>query len=99
MDEPSGVSGIESTRCLADEIDRSFEAEWALALQPRFEVGALHVSHSDEQEPFHFSGFMYRDDVRVLEPAREPGLPDEPLAELFILGQLGREKLQRHLST
>ena len=59
-------------------------------------VTPRHEPHRDEQHPARLPGLIHRQDVRVIDRRRGPGLAQEPAAELLIGGQPRRQHLQRH---
>ena len=56
------------------------------------------VAHRDVEDPVGLAGVEDRDDVRVVEAGCELGLAQEPLAESSVVGELGREQLERRAS-
>ena len=91
------MSGVERCGDLGDDRHGVGGVEGSLAEQC-LQVGALDVAHRDEDAPVCLSGFVDRDDVRVVERGGELGLGQEPLPEVAVLGQLGREELQGDLA-
>ena len=93
------VCRIEGGGALHDDRERDFGGEVALDLQQPLEVGALHVSHGEVEDPVGFSGVVHRDDVRMVERGRGPAIPDESLPERLVLGQRRVQDLQRDLTS
>lgn len=58
----------------------------------------LDVFRGDETRAVLFADFMDGDDVRVIEPGNRPRLLLEPPQPVLILGELGRQQLQRDLA-
>jgi hypothetical protein len=67
-----------------------------LPVQHPPQVPALHEPHRDEQRAFGLAGLVDRDDVRVIDRRRRPGLGDEPAPERRVCGQCRGEDLQGH---
>ena len=95
--EPLLVRGVEGRRDLPHDGDGPRGLERSALVQQRAQIGPLHVAHRDEQVAAGGAGLVDRDHVRVVERRGEPGLADEPLPEAFVLGELGREHLERDL--
>ena len=68
----------------------------ALLVQYPPQVTARHEPHRDEQRAVGLAGLVDRDDVRVIDRGRRPGLGDEPAPERRVRRQRRREDLQRH---
>jgi hypothetical protein len=95
--EPALVRGVERARDLADEHQRSLRCESAFRPQQRLQVGARHVAHGDVEQPVDLAGLVYRDDVRVIERSRKPGLAQEACAKAPVLGEFGRQELESNV--
>ncbi len=89
---------VERAPRLVEHRDGALEIERPVTLDELAEVGALDVPHRDVGDPARLPGVVDRDDVRVVDPGHELRLADEPLPEVAVLGQLGRERLQRGLA-
>ena len=96
VDEPALVCEVERLRDLGAENERALGIE-RTGPQERLHVAALDVAHRDEQMPALLADVVDRDDVRVLERGGVLRLAQEALAEGVVLGQLGREQLQRNV--
>jgi len=64
-----------------------------LAAVDRAQIAARYEPHRDVQHAVGLTGRVDRDDVRVIDGRGGTGLADEPLAELRVPGQRGRENL------
>ena len=82
----------------AQDAQRPFGLELAFLLDQLSEVLAFDVAHGDVEDPVGFAGVEDRDDVRVVEARCELGLAQEALAEPRVVGELGREQLERRPS-
>ena len=92
------VRRIEGGGALHDDRERDLGGEVALDLQQALEVGPLHVSHGEVEDPVGLSGVVHRDDVRMFERGGGSALPDEPLPERLVLCQRRVQHLQRDLA-
>ncbi|GEM_PF-6172924 len=61
------------------------------------EAPPFHVLHGQEEDPVLLPELIDRDDARVVEDSRGPGLPLEPVLEVRPFGQLGADGLDGHL--
>jgi hypothetical protein len=66
--------------------------------RPLASVGPLDVAHRHVQEAVLLARVVDGDHVRVLDRRRGAEFAPEALAELRVLGELGRDHLQRHLA-
>jgi hypothetical protein len=81
VDEPMGVRRIQGARDLADDGRRADGIELSPGADGLLQVGALDVPHRDEEHVLDLVRVVDRNDVRVVERGREPGLTQEPVAE------------------
>ena len=81
---------------IAQDADRSVRCGSA-PRHPRSERLAAHVGHRVVGEASRVAGVEHRDDVRLLEPSREPYLAGETLGAQA-LGELGGDHLDDDLS-
>ena len=98
MDEPLLVRGVERLGDLREEVDRPLRLECAVLGDDLREVGALDVAHREEEDTVLLSRLVDRDDVRMVERSGDPRLPQEALTETLVLGELGRDDLERDLA-
>ena len=56
---------------------------------------AVHVAHDEVDQPLALADRVDRDDVGMGQPRRRLGLAGEPLADVLLEGELGREDLDR----
>ncbi len=98
VDEALPVRRVERGGDLAEDVQRRHGLEPLRLLEPRLQVDTLDVAHDDEQDAVGFSGFVDRDDVRVIDRRRKMGLAFEPLAEAGVVCELRRQDLERHVA-
>ncbi len=98
VDQTPLVRRIQGIRDLLDERQRAVGRERALLLEDAAEIDPLDVAHGDEEATVVLARFVDRDDPRVVDRRGQAGLAEEALAEAGVLGELGRQQLQRHLS-
>ena len=94
MDETPRVRRVERVGDLARDRDGAGRPERPLPARAAPEVAPVDVAHRDEQAPVGLARLVDRDDVRVVEARREPRLPEEPLAELLVVGEARAQQLQ-----
>ncbi len=93
--EAAAVGGVQRGRELLEQLDRSRRLDRPLLDQDLAEVGAGDVVHDEEQHPLMLARVMDPDDVRVMQRGGDARLALEPLAELLVLGERGRQHLER----
>ena len=93
------VSRVEGGGALHDDRERDLGGEVALDLEQPLEVGALHVSHGEVEDPVGFSGVVHRDDVRMIECGGGTAVTDESIPERLVLCQRRIQDLQRDLAS
>ena len=98
MHEALLVGGVQGLRDLLEQVDRAAGIERAAFAQELREVGPLDVAHGEEEGAVLVSRLEDRDDVRVVEGGGDPRLAEEALAEAAVLGELGRDHLERDLA-
>ena len=98
MDESLLVSGVEGLRDLREEVDGPLRLECPVLGDDLREIGAFDVAHREEENAVLLSGLVDGDDVRMVERGRDPRLAQEALAEALVLGELGRDHLERDLA-
>ena len=96
--DPGAVRGVERLRDLGDDRRRHVRFQPSPDVQQPREVGALDEAHRHVEQPVLLAGVVDRHDVRVLDRRRGAELALEAAAELLVLGELGRDHLQRHLA-
>ena len=92
MDEAGVMRVLQACRSLYDEADRFGVRQFAAGGQRR----ARHVLHHDEEAAASFTRVVDPHDVRVGQPAREPGLAKETRANALVGSELLGEDLDRH---
>ena len=95
VDEPGRVCRVERIAHLPDDPDGAFRVEHSLPAQELAQVDAVHVGHREVQHVAVLAGGDRLDDVRVVERRRELRLAQEPTPEALVVGELGREELER----
>ena len=95
MYEPAAVRGVERGSKLVEQVDCAVGIERPLLDQDLAQVGPGDEVHHKEQHSVLLAGIVDSDDVRMVQRRGDPHLPLEPLAEPLILGQPGRQHLQR----
>ena len=94
VDEPACVRRVERGCDLAHNRERPPHGQRALVGDQRLQVGALDAGHRDPEQAVVLARVVDRDDVRVVERGREPGLAQEAVAEVGV-AEARREELQR----
>jgi hypothetical protein len=92
--QPVQVGRVERQRHLRDDPGGPVRGERSLGIDQAAHVAALHVSHRDEQHAVALARSEDRNDVRVVDGRRRPGLADEALAERIVQGERGGEQLE-----
>ena len=98
VDEPTLVCLVERSRDLGDDRRGARRIERAFARDELAQVLAVHVAHRQIQGALVLAGLVDRDDVRVVERGGDPRLALEASAETWVLGQLGRDELERDVA-
>ena len=98
VDEALLVRGVERLGDLGEELDRALRLERTVLRDELGEVGALDVAHGEEEHAVLLARLVDGDDVRVVERGGDPRLAQEALAEALVLGELGRDHLERDLA-
>ncbi len=98
VDDPGRVGGVERVADLRDEARGEQRFEPALGAQQARQVGALDVAHRHVQQPVLLARVVDRDHVGMLDRGRRAELAPEAPAELVVVGELGRDHLQRDLA-
>ena len=91
------MGSVERARHAIEDRERARWRHGLLALQQPAEVGSLDVAHRDEQHAVGLVGIVDRDHVRMIQRRRQARLAQEPLPELLVLSELGRQQLQRDM--
>ncbi len=95
VDEPGDVRGVEGGGDLAADVEHPVGAEAALLAQDRGEVRPGDVLHGDVEQAVDLARVVDRDDVGMRERGGDARLAQEALAEVRVVGQIGRDDLQR----
>ncbi len=96
MDEPAPVRGVERGRDLPGDPHRALRRQPAVrAVDQRAQVGALDVAHRQVQHALVLARLVDGHDVRVVDRGRELRLRLEAVAEVEVVGELGRDHLER----
>ncbi len=98
MDHPGSMHVIERARQHRQEAARRPRLEPPLAMQPLGERLPFHVSHDHQAKPPPLLESEHRDDVRMLEPARDARLAPEPLAVLQHPAKVRTQHLDGHVA-
>ena len=93
--EARGVSGVERGGDLGDDEGRALGAERALVADERAQVVAVDVAHRQVEDAVLLARRVDRDHVRVVDRRGGLGLAHEAQPEALVLGQRGRDDLQR----
>ena len=94
--QAGGVRGVQRKGHRGDESHGPSRRQRTLPRQHLPQVTTMDEPHRDEQRPAGLAGLVHRDDVRVIHRRCGPRLGDEPAPERLVLGQPGREDLQRY---
>ncbi len=95
VDQAARMGGVQRGGHLGDDAHRTRHWQRAGLVDERPDVASLDVAHRDEQDAGRLAGPEDRDDVRVVDRRRGPRLPDEPLPETLVAGQVGGQDLER----
>jgi hypothetical protein len=95
VDQPTGVGGVQRAGHLGHDSQRQGRFQAAVALQQGGQVHPVDIAHGDVEQPALLAGLVDRDDARVVDAGRDPRLAQEPPAEHFVVGELGRQDLER----
>ena len=93
--QPSPVGGVERGGKLHQQLHRAVWFQRAGPLQNFAQVAAGHVVHDEEQQSLVIARVMDPDHVRVVKRRGDAHLALEPLPEPLVIGELGREDLER----
>ena len=93
--DPLPVGGLERVGDLDGQVEQGSEPQGSRADHPAERL-PLEQLHHDEVLRFVFFDRVHRADVRVIECRRRPRLALEALESRSVLGELGRQELQRH---
>jgi hypothetical protein len=94
VDQPVAMCLVERARDLLDDRGRPAGRQRALAVDQPAQVGPVDKTHDHEQAPSLLPRLVDGHDRRVVQAPRGAPLVLEALAELLILGELGRDDLQ-----
>ena len=92
--QPVQMSRVERQRHLRDDPDGPVRGKRSFGIDQAAYVAALHVSHRDEQHAVALPRSEDRNDVRVVDGRRRPGLTNEALPERIVQGEHGREQFK-----
>ena len=95
MDEPGRVRRVERLARLAHQRDGAPGLEPSLASQELAQIDAVDVLHREVEHAAVLARGDRPHDVRVVERRRQARLAQEALPEPLVVGELGREQLQR----
>ena len=96
VDQAVGVGLVQRGGHLGDDVRGPDRGQRALAVQQRAHVLAADVAHRDVQVLLGVARVEDRHDVRMIDRGRGPHLPEEPLPERRVPGQLGGQDFQCH---
>ena len=94
MDQPVGVGGIQGRGDRGEQGDDPVAGQRSLPLENGAQISRGHEPHREVKHAVGRARRVNGNDVRVVDRRDGAGLPDEPLAELPVVGQRGREDLQ-----
>src|SRR5690348_14703924 len=95
MHEARGVRRVERIADLLEDVQDPDGLERTLPRHDRCEIGSVDEPHDDVEPTLRLTGIEDLDDARVLDRRRQTPFALEPLAELPVLCQMRRKKLQR----
>ena len=95
VDEPPRVGRVQRTCHLRHDRDRPLGVERPFGTEQPAQVGPVDVAHRDEERPLGLAGVVDGHDVGMVEARREPRLPNEAVAEGVVVGEAGRQHLER----
>ena len=96
--EAAGVRRVERAPDVGDDLRRARRLQRPLLGDDRPEVGPVDVAHRDEQRARILSRVVHGDDVGVIDRRDVAQLAREARAELDLLGELGRDELERDMT-
>ena len=95
MADASRVCDREALARLHHQIELVFERDARRLPQVLVEGGAFEQLHHDVEPTLVLADVQDAHDASVLDLRRESGFPEEPLAQLGLGGEIGRQDLQR----
>jgi hypothetical protein len=95
VDQAPAVGDVQRPADLPEDRQRLPGVEAALLGQHALEVGPVDVAHGDVEHALGVAGLVDRQHVGMVDGGGELRLADEPLPEPLVLGQLGRDDLER----
>jgi hypothetical protein len=88
--EPALVCSMKPIGDPGDEVHRPCRLERTLFIDQSAQVRSIDEAHRDIELTFRLSRLVDRDDVRMIDRRREPGLEPKALAEARMVGELRR---------
>jgi hypothetical protein len=85
---------VEGGRDLLDDGHGPSGVQRTVSLDQGLQVGSLHVSHGDVQEPIRFAGVVHGDHVRMVDGGGQLRLPEEPGSKPLVAAELWSEDLE-----
>jgi hypothetical protein len=95
MHEAGGVRGVQGRGDGGEKGSDPVAGQRALLPDDRAQVPADDEPHRQVEHAVRLAGGVDGNDVQVVNGGDSARLPDEPLAELRVVGERGREDLQR----
>ena len=92
------VCSVEGLCDLREKLDSPLWLQRAVFCNELGEVVTLDVAHGEKEQAVLISRLVDGDDVRMVERGRDLRLAEEALAEALVLGELGRDDLERDLA-
>ena len=74
------VRGVEGVGDFERDAHRHIDRELRLPVEAVAEVLSLHDGHDEIEKPVGVSGVVEREDVRMIEPRRQPDLAQKAIA-------------------
>ena len=93
MDDRERMGGAEGVGRLRHDAPRLVDRQLAPPPDPPGDRFAVHVAHDEVDQALAFADGMDGDDMGVGQPGGRLGLAGEPLADVLLKGELGRQHL------
>jgi hypothetical protein len=95
MDETLFVRGIKRVRDLVNKPCRPHGFKRTIFIDHGCQIPARNQPHRDEQQTFLLADPKDRDDMRMLDRGSDLRLTHEPIAEVTVRREFGRDDLDR----